>query len=156
MIGSNGLARPTTMTTMASSVIRIHTAHWIPRAAIYPICLQYSCRRRAMMSAWASRGSAPTQTVSNPQPPPHDSPPIIVPTSNAPLSPDAASPQTAARPPPAPKMTRPKPTIRAQKAALTLVSTPSKRSLPLSVADFFFCCYPAMCRLPWLWSVCES
>jgi len=74
------------------------------------------------MSAWSSRSATSTKTVpNNTQPPLHDStPPIVIPTSNTPLSPDAASPQTAARPPPAPKATRPKPTLRPQKAALTL------------------------------------
>jgi hypothetical protein len=113
--------RETTTTTMASlSIARIHVTHRIP----LPACLSYSCRRRAMMSAWSSRSSpAPPQTAATrPQPPLHDSPPIVIPNTKAPLSPDAASPQTAARPPPAPKITRPKPTIRAQKAALTLVS----------------------------------
>jgi len=74
-----------------------------------------------MMSSWSSRGSTPTRAVPNPQPPPHDTlPPITVPTSKAPLSPDAASPQTAARPPPAPKVARPKPTFRARQAPVTL------------------------------------
>jgi len=107
---------------MASSIARIHAA----RRITFHTGLSYSCRRRAMMSAWSSRGSPPPpQTVANPQqtqPDPHDrdAPPIVIPNSKAPLSPDAASPQTAARPPPAPKITRSKPTIRAQKAALTL------------------------------------
>ena len=74
--------------------------------------------RRAMMSAWSTRRS----TAPQPQPSLHDSPPIVIPTSNTPLRPDTASPQTAAPPPPVPKAARPKPTIRAQKAALTLVS----------------------------------
>ncbi|KAH9177024.1 hypothetical protein EDB89DRAFT_1937706 [Lactarius sanguifluus] len=76
----------------------------------------HSCCRRAMMSAWSARRSAAPQ----PQPSLHDSPPIVIPASNTPLHPDIASPQTAARPPPAPKVARPKPTIRAQKAALSL------------------------------------
>jgi hypothetical protein len=109
------------VTTMASSIVRIHAAHRIP----FPTCLSYSCRRRAMMSAWSSRSPPRPQTAANPQPPLHDSPPIVILDSKAPLNPDAGSPQTAARPPPAPKITRPKPTIRAQKVALTLVSNPS-------------------------------
>ncbi|KAH9982170.1 hypothetical protein BGW80DRAFT_1261938 [Lactifluus volemus] len=99
------------MSTMALSIAR--------RSLTGPI---YSCRRRAMMSAWSTRSSTPTSptTIADPQPPLHDSPSIVIPTSKASLSPDAASPQTAALPPPAPKVARPKPTIRAQKAALTL------------------------------------
>jgi hypothetical protein len=81
-------------------------------ARLHPRC------PRAMMSAWSSRRS----TAPQPQPPLHDSPPIVIPTSNTTLRPDTASPQTAAPPPPAPKAARPKPTIRAQKAALSLVS----------------------------------
>ena len=119
---------------MASSLARIH---WVPKARTYSVILPYSCRRRAMMSAWSSRSATATQTVPNPQPPLQDTSPIVIPTSNAPLSPDAASPQVAARPPPAPKMARPKPTLRAQKAALTLVSTmPSNHALYPSVFDF--------------------
>ncbi|KAH9994388.1 hypothetical protein BJV77DRAFT_930974, partial [Russula vinacea] len=83
--------------------------------------------RRAMMSAWSSRNATTTQPVPSPQSPLHDTPPIVIPTSNAPLSPDAASPQTAARPPPAPKLSRPKPTLRAQKAALTLTPNAVER-----------------------------
>ena len=107
-------------TTMASSLARIH---WVPKTPNHSVVLSYSCRRRAMMSAWSSRRATATQAVPNPQPLLHDTPPIVIPTSNASLSPDAASPQTAARPPPAPKMSRPKPTLRAQKAALSLVSS---------------------------------
>jgi hypothetical protein len=81
-------------------------------ARLHPRC------PRAMMSAWSSRRS----TAPQPQPPLHDSPPIVISTSNTTLRPDTASPQTAAPPPPAPKAARPKPTIRAQKAALSLVS----------------------------------
>jgi hypothetical protein len=138
-LAGSGTARLTielTTTTMASSLARIHLPHWIPRTATN---LSYSCRRRAMMSAWSSRSATATQPVpSSPKPPLHDTPPIVIPTSNAPLSPDAASPQTAARPPSAPKVTRPKPTLRAQKAALTLVSPlPPHPFLPVSDYSFF-------------------
>jgi len=107
-------------TTMASSLLRIHASHRM----LLPTCLSYSCRRRAMMSAWSSRSSPQPQPVTDPKPKPplRDPPPIVIPNSKTPLSPDAASPQTAARPPRAPKTTRPKPTIRAQKAAIALVS----------------------------------
>ena len=126
-----------TVTTMASSIVRIHAAHRIP----FPTCLSYSCRRRAMMSAWSSRSPPQPQTAANLRPPLHDSPPIVIPDAKAPLSPDAGSPQTAARPPPAPKMTRPKPTIRAQKVALTLVSNrrPNPRFFSiLAISDYLF------------------
>lgn len=80
--------------------------------------------RRAMMSAWRNpESSTPTASTSQTHhdPPLHDSPPVVVPNSKTPLNPDAASPQTAARPPPAPKAERPKPQIRARKAALSIV-----------------------------------
>jgi hypothetical protein len=130
-----------TMTTMASSIVRIHAAYRIH----FPTCLSYSCRRRAMMSAWSPRSPPQPQTAANPQPPLHDSPPIVIPNSKAPLNPDAGSPQIAARPPPAPKLTRPKPTIRAQKVALTIVSNrrsdlphPLLFHSPTISAHFFF------------------
>jgi hypothetical protein len=123
------------MSTMALSTAR--------RSLTGPI---YSCRRRAMMSAWSTRSSTPTSptTIADPQPPLHDSPSIVIPTSKASLSPDAASPQTAALPPPAPKVARPKPTIRAQKAALTLVSHSSPcLSSFLMVPPYFSRCFPS-------------
>ncbi|KIM84698.1 hypothetical protein PILCRDRAFT_818313 [Piloderma croceum F 1598] len=48
-----------------------------------------------------------------------DSPPIVVPATNS-LSSDAASPQTVARPPPAPKAEKPRPQLKATKAAITV------------------------------------
>jgi hypothetical protein len=131
LVGSGTAPLPPTTrtrltTTMASTLARVHPFHLIPRTSTYSILLSYSCRRRAMMSAWSSRSATATKTVPNTQPPLHDSPPIVIPTSNTPLSPDAASPQTAARPPPAPKATRPKPTLRPQNAALTLVRSHHK------------------------------
>ena len=119
-LAGTGHSLTSSTTTMASTLARIH---WVPKTPNHSVVLSYSCRRRAMMSAWSSRRATATQAVPNPQPLLHDTPPIVIPTSNASLSPDAASPQTAARPPPAPKMSRPKPTLRAQKAALTLVSS---------------------------------
>lgn len=97
----------TTLTVTMTSMIAARTV-----ARFHPLC------RRAMMSAWSTRRT----TTPQPQPSLHDSPPIVIPTSNTHLRPDTASPQTAAPPPPAPKAARPKPTIRAQKAALSLVS----------------------------------
>jgi len=50
-----------------------------------------------------------------------EQPPVTIPAERIPsLSADAAAPQTAAPPPPVPKTERPRPTIRATKAALTL------------------------------------
>jgi len=54
-----------------------------------------------------------------PSVPPANSPPVVIP-STPPLSPDAAAPQMAAKPPPVPKLEKPKPRLRATKAALTI------------------------------------
>ncbi|KAH9947401.1 hypothetical protein B0H21DRAFT_692108 [Amylocystis lapponica] len=70
----------------------------------------------------------------HPPPPPSskpalgETPPVVIPAATpAPsaktLAPHADSPQIAARPPRAPKAVRPKPTIRATKAAITLTPT---------------------------------
>lgn len=81
--------------------------------------------RHAMMSALSHDG-APT-TTSLPNKPLGQTPPVVVPSQKAgepsakTLSPEPASPQTAARPPAAPKAERRKPTIKATKAAITLV-----------------------------------
>ncbi|KAG7450754.1 uncharacterized protein BT62DRAFT_917065 [Guyanagaster necrorhizus] len=50
-----------------------------------------------------------------------DSPPVVVPSSSSTtLDSNAAAPQVAARPPPVPKAEKPRPRIRATKAALTI------------------------------------
>ncbi|THG93500.1 hypothetical protein EW026_g7752 [Hermanssonia centrifuga] len=73
--------------------------------------------------------SASSSSMSNAPPLPRspalgETPPVVIPATLAPsakdLSADASSPQTAARPPPAPKAERPRPTIRAAKAAITM------------------------------------
>lgn len=50
---------------------------------------------------------------------PINSPPLVIPSTPS-LSADASAPQTAAAPPNAPKLERPRPKIRATKAALTI------------------------------------
>ncbi|PFH54690.1 hypothetical protein AMATHDRAFT_135040 [Amanita thiersii Skay4041] len=60
------------------------------------------------------------------RPPLADSPPVVVPTPTS-LSSDAAAPQIAARPPPAPKTDKPRPKIRSTKAALTMTSAAIRR-----------------------------
>ncbi|KIK70348.1 hypothetical protein GYMLUDRAFT_234821 [Collybiopsis luxurians FD-317 M1] len=57
-----------------------------------------------------------------------DTPPVVVPSTTE-LSPDASAPQTAAGPPPAPKAekSKPRPRLRATKAALTITSEAVKR-----------------------------
>ncbi|VDC02026.1 unnamed protein product [Peniophora sp. CBMAI 1063] len=93
--------------------------------------------RTGMMSAssWATSGaSTSTQPASPASSPSYQKPPIpvVVPTDKTPLSADAASPQTAARPPPAPRPQRPKPTLRSKKAALTITPTAMERLKTLS------------------------
>ncbi|KAK2461739.1 hypothetical protein APHAL10511_006202 [Amanita phalloides] len=52
-------------------------------------------------------------------PPLADSPPVVIPATPS-LSSDAAAPQTAARPPAAPKTEKPRPRIKSTKTALTI------------------------------------
>lgn len=66
------------------------------------------------MSALRSPGSPETPK------PLANSPPVVIPSSTE-LSRDAAAPQTAAPPPPAPKVEKPRPKIRSTKAVLTIV-----------------------------------
>ncbi|KAJ7139523.1 hypothetical protein C8R44DRAFT_596895, partial [Mycena epipterygia] len=68
--------------------------------------------RRAMMSAYRPREDQQAPLLP-------DSPPVVVPSATS-LSPDAAAPQTVARPPPLPKAEKPRPVLRATKAALTI------------------------------------
>ena len=81
--------------------------------------------RHAMMSALSHDGTPTTTPL--PKKPLGQTPPVVVPSQKASepsaktLSPEPASPQTAARPPAAPKAERRKPTIKATKAAITLV-----------------------------------
>ncbi|TDL28951.1 hypothetical protein BD410DRAFT_711582 [Rickenella mellea] len=76
--------------------------------------MSFHIDRRMMMSAVA-RPSSSTQ----PQPPLHDSPPIVVPDATT-LSSEASSPQMAAPPPKPPQVERPKPQLKATKAALSV------------------------------------
>ncbi|KAI0757699.1 hypothetical protein C8Q80DRAFT_1092260 [Daedaleopsis nitida] len=82
-------------------------------------------------SAGTSSTSPSTSTPTSPLL--GETPPVVVPTSSSKpptaknLSPHAASPQVAARPPPAPKAERARPTIRASKAAITLTPTAVER-----------------------------
>ncbi|KAH9855759.1 hypothetical protein C2E23DRAFT_723625 [Lenzites betulinus] len=78
--------------------------------------------------------STSTSSVASPSASPTlgETPPVVVPSSSKPptarnLSPDAASPQVAARPPPVPKAERARPKIRAQKAAISLTPTAVER-----------------------------
>ncbi|OBZ79062.1 Iron-sulfur assembly protein 1 [Grifola frondosa] len=90
--------------------------------------------RHAMMSALShERPHLPLpSTSSQPAPTLAESPPVVVPSATSTpsaktLSAHAASPQVAARPPPLPKAERPRPTIKATKAAITLTAEAVKR-----------------------------
>jgi len=65
----------------------------------------------------------PTTKPAKPPTPPElpDSTPVVVPSSNS-LSSDAASPQTVARPPAVPRAEKPRPQLKATKAAITITS----------------------------------
>ncbi|CAK5279877.1 unnamed protein product [Mycena citricolor] len=101
---------------MASSALRLqHAARYSSLPFLYP-CRATSSgpTRRAMMSAYnprsANEDAAPVL---------HDPVPKVIPSATT-LSSDAAAPQTVARPPPAPKAEKPRPVLRATKAALTI------------------------------------
>ncbi|KAI0717494.1 hypothetical protein C8T65DRAFT_640773 [Cerioporus squamosus] len=126
---------------MASTLARLQRAHAhvsfsmstpLTRALVY-----LPSHRHAMMSALSHdrrpsppQSSASTASTSS-SPLLGETPPVVVPSSKPPsakdLSPNAASPQVAARPPPAPKAERPRPKIRAAKAAITLTPTAVER-----------------------------
>lgn len=65
----------------------------------------------------------PSKPLASPELP--DSPLIVVPSTKS-LSSDAASPQTVARPPPAPKAEKSRPQLKPTKAAITIVRLISK------------------------------
>ena len=100
--------------------------------------------RHAMMSALAhppntvplpsSSSKSPKLAETQPASTPLKTPSSTKPPSAKDLSADAASPQTAARPPPLPKAERPKPKLRAAKAAITLVRQITSTSLFESVS----------------------
>ncbi|KAF5337400.1 hypothetical protein D9611_003392 [Ephemerocybe angulata] len=96
-----------------------------------PSCAPSVISRRAMMSALRSPAtpSPPLQSLSDsPSSPSTSTSSNSVPLdSRTMLSRDAAAPQTAARPPAAPKAEKPRPKIRASKAALTMTPTAVSR-----------------------------
>ncbi|KAA1468421.1 hypothetical protein DENSPDRAFT_833708 [Dentipellis sp. KUC8613] len=109
---------------MSASLARVHSARCLSHSLV-ATAPTHMFVRRAMMSAWSARDAAPVPSSSAAPVSPHDLPihdktPVVIPTTKTPISSDAASPQTAARPPPVPRKERPKPQLRAKKAALTL------------------------------------
>ncbi|KAL1940579.1 hypothetical protein VTO73DRAFT_8014 [Trametes versicolor] len=129
---------------MSSALARLQraTAHTTFYSSPTRGLLYLPGHRHAMMSALSHDRPAPPPTASTSSASPTastssspalgETPPVVVPSPSKPptarnLSPDAASPQVAARPPPIPKAERPRPKIRAQKAAITLTPTAVER-----------------------------
>ncbi|KAJ7785708.1 hypothetical protein B0H16DRAFT_1354483 [Mycena metata] len=90
-----------------------HASRFSSLPFLYP-CMATAAgpTRRAMMSAFRPREDERTVPIP-------ESPPLVVPSPTL-LSPDAAAPQTVARPPPLPKAEKLRPVLRATKAALTI------------------------------------
>ncbi|KAK7064738.1 iron-binding protein isca [Favolaschia claudopus] len=107
-----------------SSVVRYSRLHYASRFSSLPFlypCLPTASgpTRRAMMSAYRPREDEHTLPIP-------EAPPVVVPSATS-LSPDASAPQTAARPPPLPKAEKPRPKLRATKAALTITEEAAVR-----------------------------
>ncbi|KAF9263121.1 hypothetical protein L218DRAFT_959651 [Marasmius fiardii PR-910] len=101
------------------SSISLSRLHHVTRSSALPFLYSFTSvtsvsTRRAMMSALR-----PQDKHHEYERPTLAEPPVVIPSATT-LSSDASSPQTAARPPPAPKVERPRPKIRAQKAALSI------------------------------------
>ncbi|THH04088.1 hypothetical protein EW146_g10268 [Bondarzewia mesenterica] len=110
-----------------ASFARIHRVQRLAHH-FHPSLMRAPPSRRAMMSAWSGRDAPlPIRPSAIPEPPLHDSPPVVVPSTNTSLCADAASPQIAARPPPAPRAERPKPKLRPRTAALTITPAAVER-----------------------------
>ena len=114
---------------MAAVVARMHRAQHASRLlashlpASHSICTPI--HRHAMMSAFSPNSMNTPPPLPRSKPTMGETPSMVVPSTSRPsakdLSADAASPQVAARPPPVPKAERPRPKIRAAKAAITMV-----------------------------------
>ncbi|KAJ3481382.1 hypothetical protein NLI96_g7695 [Meripilus lineatus] len=87
--------------------------------------------RHAFMSALSRPSTSIPPLPRTPAPTLGETPPVVTPSGKTPtpkdLSADAASPQTAARPPPVPKAERPRPKIRATKAAISMTPAAVER-----------------------------
>ncbi|KAJ7748464.1 hypothetical protein DFH07DRAFT_888780 [Mycena maculata] len=109
---------------MSFSVARFarlqHATRFSSLPFLYP-CMATAAgpTRRAMMSAYRPREDQLSPLLP-------DAPPVVVPSATS-LSADAAAPQTVARPPPLPKAEKPRPVLRATKAALTITPEAVKR-----------------------------
>jgi hypothetical protein len=101
---------------------RLHHTIRLPFLYTWPTSHVNFSQRQAMRPA-LSHSHAPsssTTRASSPSPQLPDSSPVVIPSTSS-LPHDAASPQTVARPPPAPKAEKPRPKLKSTKAALTIV-----------------------------------
>jgi len=114
---------------MSSSIVRARRLHHAIRLPfLYTCSTSYSnfSQRQAMIPALSHSHAPSSSTTRVPLSQLPDSPPVVVPSTSS-LSSDAASPQTAARPPPAPKAEKPRPKLRSTKAALMITSEAVRR-----------------------------
>ncbi|KXN89808.1 Iron-sulfur assembly protein 1 [Leucoagaricus sp. SymC.cos] len=107
-----------------------HSARLCPPTSLYsthqPSLYSTVFTRRAMMSALRPPQQPHQHHVSRSPSPLPQTTPVALPEGTH-LSNDAASPQIAARPPPAPKAEKPRPRIRSAKAALMITPTAVSR-----------------------------
>lgn len=110
------------MSSCTFRACRLYHAVRLPFLYTWPTSHVSLCQRQAMRPALSHLHAHSSSTTRAPSPSPQlpDSPPVVIPSTSS-LSPDAASPQTAARPPPAPKAEKPRPKLKSTKAALTIV-----------------------------------
>ncbi|KAJ3879326.1 hypothetical protein F5051DRAFT_496063 [Lentinula edodes] len=98
-----------------------HAARFSALPFLYPCNPTLSVPvRRAMISAYKPGGNSFDHAAIT------ETPPVVVPSTKT-FLPDASAPQTAAGPPPAPRAEKPRPKLRATKAALSITSEAVKR-----------------------------
>ncbi|KAJ4485484.1 hypothetical protein J3R30DRAFT_3283253 [Lentinula aciculospora] len=98
-----------------------HAARFSALPFLYPSNQTLSVPvRRAMMSAYKPSENSTNHAAIT------ETPTVIVPSTEG-FLPDASAPQTAAGPPPAPKADKPRPKLRATKAALSITLEAVKR-----------------------------
>ncbi|KAJ4471373.1 hypothetical protein C8J55DRAFT_521505 [Lentinula edodes] len=98
-----------------------HAARFSALPFLYPCNPTLSVPvRRAMISAYKPGENSFDHAAIT------ETPPVVVPSTKT-FLPDASAPQTAAGPPPAPRAEKPRPKLRATKAALSITSEAVKR-----------------------------
>ncbi|KAI0686114.1 hypothetical protein BC835DRAFT_1380684 [Cytidiella melzeri] len=120
---------------MAAVSSRLHRAQHASRLLASHLSSSHSIctpiHRHAMMSAFSPNSINTTLPLPRSKPILGETAPVVIPSTSRPsvkdLSADAASPQVAARPPPIPKAERPRPKIRAAKAAISMTPAAVER-----------------------------